>query len=483
MKITPRSNVLNRFNNVKNSKDLKIGDIIKGKVIKNENGLITLKTAEGKMITASFKSTENISEGSFISFIINQLNDEKAYGKLINLSGYDDESDITILLKQLGIENKELNEDIILSLLKYMQPIDKMKVEYVGLIQRSIDSLMQNKKEFLIFLIESEGKYFDLPLDELNMLFLSFKDDELNEISNNELLNANIIRESESGFLEDLLETFNLSENNIEELYNSSQRIVDSMEAMNLDTISYLLSKNTEITPQNILTIFNLISKDVGLSNYINIVKKIINELNDEELKSYTVKLSKLLMEAKEIDKETITGQFKELAKVAKEIEDIIKDKSIDNYELKSNLGNIKSNLHMIKTANDHMHYFNLPLLLNGNDATVEIFVYNEGKKNKKIDIKNVSILIALCLDNIGHLESLIQISNNHINVLFKTENKTVSNIILKNTDILKESLKSIGYSASISVTEKKIEKANLMSVEGKNLGNGKVKSKIDVRL
>lgn len=121
--------------------------------------------------------------------------------------------------------------------------------------------------------------------------------------------------------------------------------------------------------------------------------------------------------------------------------------------------------------------------MINQYNSSVDIYIYKEGKRNKRVDISNVNILISMDLKNIGYIESLIQVSYKNINILFKTENKNITDMINQYSIELKEKLEEKGYYINIITQEKTDNKFNLISFEDR-LNNGVIsRYSIDVRL
>lgn len=475
--------------NERGIKDLKVGDIVKGRVVNNENGIITIKTAGEQLLTVLFLSNENLQEGSIINFVVNQITEDKIYARVIksNNTGNRAEKDINFIINELGIEKNELNKDIVKNLLKFLQPIDKDKIEYVNLLLKSIDNIKQNNDDVLINLLVSEENILELPIDTINKLCLSINIQDYYDTLLYKPESISSSGDEEINYLiKNISEIFYFKQNTIdslEKLIHQAYKSVYSTEIVDLETISYLLSKDIEITPQNLYIFNNLILKGKGLDDYLISVIDILNNSNGQELKNYSKELSKIFLEADKVHNKSYNNQINNIINIMKKIEEILERKDLENFDLKENIHNLKSILFLIKSVNQHINYYNIPLYLNNQDSSVDIYIYKDGKRGKKVDLTNVSILISMELKNAGHIESLIHVSNRIINIIFKTENKTISGIINQHSNILKEALENKGYSANISVDEKKVEKTNLLSFESK-LNNKKMfKHGIDVRL
>ena len=147
------------------------------------------------------------------------------------------------------------------------------------------------------------------------------------------------------------------------------------------------------------------------------------------------------------------------------------------------NLHDLKSSIEVIKSINEHVNYFHIPVIINNENTSVDIYIYKDGKRNKKVDSSNVSILISLNLKNIGYIEGLINIMSQNIKILFKTENKIVSQMINRYSKKLKEKLKSKGYNIDVFAEEKLDKKFNLIDIEDRLNIKKSTRYSIDVRL
>lgn len=482
----------NRSINIeKNKKPLTFGDIIKGRIIDNDNGKITMKTVGGQFITAFLLSGENPSEGSIISFIINQINEEKIYAEILKPNHIDDlyEKEITSVLNKIGIEQSDLNEETVKTLIKFWQPVSKDKIDYINYILKTIDNIKENRFEALLAMLLSDTNIMDSSVEMLNRASLIVDIGDILDLDflfkNSNSLNDSIEKDIPS-LMKNISDTFSLDKNALESfeyLFHQSYKALSSIDKADLETIIYLLSKNIDVTPQNLYVCNKLIYEEKGLTDFLIKIIKTLSSYDDKELKYYTNELSNLFIEVEDIKNQPLKEQLTKMVTLLKLLDGVIEKKRIKDFELMDNLHNLKSSINLIKSINHDTNYYHIPIMINQYNSSVDIYIYKEGKRNKRVDISNVNILISMDLKNIGYIESLIQVSYKNINILFKTENKNITDMINQYSIELKEKLEEKGYYINIITQEKTDNKFNLISFEDR-LNNGVIsRYSIDVRL
>lgn len=478
------------FNEV-NVRNLKVGDIVKGRVVNNENGLITLRTSGDQLLSALFLPDENLIEEKVISIIINKITDDNIYAKILNTDDFDNkvEKNVNLMIQELSIGKSNASKDILQSLLKFLQPINKDKIEYFDYLLKASELIKSNKNEILSNLLISEESFLELPIDILNKMPLMSEQTNYYDYISSFLSEDDIqhLKPEDYGlFLTRIAEIFDLEEdaaNGLKNLIFQGNKTIESIETINKEIVSYLLSKDLEVTPQNIFVLNHLISDGRGLADYLTEIIDTIDGTNYKELISQSKELLRVFLEIDKLDKNTYSNQIVKLIKSVKKLEETIEKNHITNFGLKDNIHNLKSTLLLIKSINEHFNYYNIPILVNDFKASADIYIYKRGKRGKKVDLSDASILISLDLEYLGHIESLIHISNKLINIVFKTENKIISSLFNSYSETLVHLLESKGYGAVISVTEKKDKKINPISFENNLNKDRSYRQGIDVRL
>ncbi len=481
MKIISSVRLDSKLSDNVNSKNYKAGDIVRGRIVNNENGIITMKTTDEQMLSVLLVSDEKLEEGSRLSFIINEINGDKIYAKIFKTEIMPNALDRRILniMDELALSKNHINKDIILKLIKNLQHISKDKIEYISFLLKTVENAKQDKDEVLKNLLLSEENILESPIETLGKQVINEKEDKFLNLLLVSLKENNI--ESFINKIAELADLKRASEIELEGLVYQLNKTMNIIDTIDLDTIIYFLSKNIKITAQNVFVFNNFISQGKALDFYLSNIINILNKNTDEELSFFSKKLLKLFLKDNEINSESYNKQINKLTSVIENIEEALKRKNINEYGLKDNIYNLKTTINLLKLINQHINLLNIPLFLNDEKTSINIYTYKDG--NKTIEELDTTILISLDLKNLGHIESLIQIINKSLNITFKTDNKDITNIISSNLKILKESLLSIGFNVNISVCERIGKKTNPMLFEDiQNVGKT-YKYGIDVRL
>ncbi|MDL2273877.1 flagellar hook-length control protein FliK [Oscillospiraceae bacterium OttesenSCG-928-G22] len=91
--------------------------------------------------------------------------------------------------------------------------------------------------------------------------------------------------------------------------------------------------------------------------------------------------------------------------------------------------------------------YVQLPVVINGEKSSVELYVFSDGKKkNKKIDPKNATVFLSLGTANLGRVESFIKVTDKVVECDFTLENRESAEFMKRHGKELYPLLESAGY-------------------------------------
>ena len=252
----------------------------------------------------------------------------------------------------------------------------------------------------------------------------------------------------------------------LEQLVSVAMKTADSIKKTDIGLLVSMLSKNIEITAENLYIYNEINSKREVISEYIGKVLKHLMDSEDPKAQLILTKLNEVFLKPEELDENNVKPEFKKLLNLLIQLESSIGDDDKNNYEIRDALMNLRNFVNIIKSINSNMNYIHIPIIVNNKQTDVKIFIYERGKRNKKIDVSNTSIAICLSTDNIGYVEGYIEIRDKNINVIFKLDNKSASDTINNHKEVLIDALRSKGYSISIHAVEKKDEPIGLAHVE-----------------
>lgn len=220
-----------------------------------------------------------------------------------------------------------------------------------------------------------------------------------------------------------------------------------SLDSKELEHVVFLLSKDMEVTPKNLSALEGNIKNTGKVSELLDKLQQHIDKHDRQDLREVKEDIQKLFMRPEQLeDKEAVKERIKDMVRLGEKLENALSKGGINDMDIKNTLTNLKDNIDFIKSVNEYSNYLQIPVMINDKNTTTDIYVFREGKKGKKIDPNNATILIALDLKYIGHIESLVNVVNKSVNVTFRLEDKSIGSLINGKAEELRSSLEARGY-------------------------------------
>lgn len=461
-------------NNYEIPGSLKIGDALRGKVIDKNGNMITIKTTTQKYIRALLESDVMVDKNSTIELIITNIVEGKVYAKQFTMVNKENtvNTGMESILKSLGLGVTKQNLEICKALIKYNQSVNRDNIEYINYLLKTIQSFNIDTLTKAIKLLFCKKDIKNMPLHEINGVFYDTIDDEIKDLIN--------IFNKDSNFTHDFVIIMDEIQNHILEHYeikddiklilkgliNEIMSMVRALEETELETIVFMLSKGIEVTPRNVM-VYNLINNKVSiLKHCLEHLLEQLQQDKNESLSLIKARLDECYFKLEEINAKDIDNKINNLIKLLSELEYILNQEDYYGFEARENLSNIKSIINIIKALNNDFNYLFIPVVINNNKTDVEIFIFERKSKRKKVDASNANIIISLNMPNIGYIESHIEIRKDTLSIVFKSENKEVTDMINNHSIRLKEAFEYIGYKKiSITSISDDKSKADILSI------------------
>jgi len=262
------------------------------------------------------------------------------------------------------------------------------------------------------------------------------------------------------------------------------ENILSSIKNTDMEAITYLVSKEMEITPRNLcMLIRNIENRDV-ISQFLDqLQEKIIREDNPK-LKLISESIRKVFLEPRQIEeREAVAQQLKDIASLGEKLESYLKTGGDNDPEIREALSNLKDCIDFIRNVNQHNNFLQIPLLINDNTTAAKLYIFKDGKREKRIDPEDATVVVALDLMNLGHLESMIRVKGKTVDITFRTENESIGSMIEKNIPMLKEALGEKGYYLSPIRVINLEQPFSLLSLEAMINESGYEKIHFDMRV
>ncbi len=490
-------------------KNLRVGDTLRGRVLEILNNSIAVKTPDGRIFTALLKGNADISKGAFIELIVSSIADGKVYAEFKG-EGFSIESEVKIneLLRQISLPVNKGNADAVKLLLKYNLPADRESILNIIGLKKSVDNLSRSS-EARTGLLQSGLNINDTEVDILNKIALSLQEVPEGKanidgsadygISKETLIQEKSIiveggsreqeavgnegskeievkgkggsREPEAARAEANKELGVTADNDkadgIGRFSDRLTEIFSEIKDTDLETLTYLVSKNIAVTPKNLKMLIRNIKDSDEISQILNKLQNKMPALDNAELKIIRESIKKVFLEPGQAeDRENVTELLKNVAELGEKLEKFLIKSGDRSPELINALSDLKDNIDFIRSVNQYINYLQIPIMINGNNTTAKIYIFNKGKRNRTIDLEDATVVISLDPENLGHLESIIRVQNKNVNATFKVQNKKAGAIIEENAALLKGALEEKGYNLAPIKVMLLEEPFNLLSIE-----------------
>ncbi|HNT03459.1 MAG TPA: flagellar hook-length control protein FliK [Bacillota bacterium] len=274
------------------------------------------------------------------------------------------------------------------------------------------------------------------------------------------------------------------SESEIKMLAAKVESILSSIKNTDMEAITYLVSKEMEITPRNLgMLIKNIENRDV-ISQFLDKLQEKIIRDDNPKLKAISESIRKVFLEPRQLeDREEVARQLKDIASLGEKLESYLKTGGDKDPEIREALSNLKDCIDFIRNVNQHNNFLQIPLLINDNTTAAKLYVFKDGKREKRINPEDATVVVALDLMNLGHLESMIRVKGKTVDITFRTENKSIGSMIEKNILMLKEALGEKGYYLSPIRVINLEQPFSLLSLEAMINESGYEKIHFDMRV
>lgn len=150
------------------------------------------------------------------------------------------------------------------------------------------------------------------------------------------------------------------------------------------------------------------------------------------------------------------------------EMKNIIKDILVKGNEVKSEayskaMDLLKNNINDFKvfnTMSNGYYFMDLPINFKDNEYPCKLIIKDERNKGKKIDSKNVKLVVSIKTINMGTIDSYIKVKNFNVSIEICSEEKWIKVLELAKEKLLKN-LEGNAYSFNLNIAMKEKE-ANL---------------------
>lgn len=217
-------------------------------------------------------------------------------------------------------------------------------------------------------------------------------------------------------------------------LYSKDDSIVGT-----LNDIKELL-KNTAADKQTLLKLFSGSGFKAMIKNALTRQWMITPEQLKESDKQLTDKIGRL---------------YEKVSEQLDKMHEIIKSSGVVKENVSALAENIRGNIEFMNQVNNVYTYVQIPMKMNGHNASGQLYVYTN-KKNITDPDKELSAFLHLDMDNLGATDVSIKMLKKEVSTNFYMDNDESYILIERFLPKLEEKLRNKGYSCKLSVVNEK---------------------------
>ncbi|MBL4936813.1 hypothetical protein JK636_13710 [Clostridium sp. YIM B02515] len=189
----------------------------------------------------------------------------------------------------------------------------------------------------------------------------------------------------------------------------------------------------------------------------VNNIKIQDNEIKHTEIKhKNNVNSNRSEIEAEV--KQQLSDKTEEIKTIIKNL--LKEDMEADSETFSKVFASIKENINDFKVFNslsNQYYYMDIPINLRKEEYPCRLIIKDDRKSGKKIDSKNVSLVVSVKTVNIGTVDAYVKVRERSMNIDIKCEESSIK-LLDSGKNIILNELRELGYNAFIDVTEKQAE-------------------------
>lgn len=468
--------------------NLSAGEIIKGRIQSLENGILLIKLLDGSSFTARTPDGFSANVGESITLEIGERHNNQLTAKIVNqgpIAGEKANEEAALIdtikssLDSLGAESTQHIISNVLDLIKAepgmlperasflvanglthdpeMAEILQKISEHEFCLHKNLNSLEEGLSDAIL---KTDA---DTSLKFLKPLLVSQEADVLSGILKDMFpegspklmqgINQNVRELLTKIFMDELTGQGTTHKPNIinkeavEALVESSLSSVEpeSSNRESTNSGSILTPHNTEIllkainkALQNILKKTESLAKGDKTPEFEKEIKNIFGKLFEKA----SIKAENGIV--KEFD---IKGKTEALKEIMEFSQDALSN--LDNNAKALNMSAFKEIDNALKFFNQVTTYdsiLQLPIMINKENTTGELYILKRKRGRKKIDTDNFTLFLSLTTNSLGIVESFLNASRKHITISFRVEDEKLVKLVKDNYRMLYDALLEKGF-------------------------------------
>lgn len=409
--------------------NLKIGQCIRARVHQMMNDIIMLEIGKGQFLEARTNVPVNIKNNEVVYFEIKEIDGNKVMMKPITgTKEHIDagEKNIAGVLEKFNMKPSQENIELVKQFIQHEIPVTKKNIMQMHQLQwhfKTLETLLNSKsihlngeelqqdiRDLLKTLLQSEKKHFNKEFNRMH-------------------------KENTDGPLA---------------MEPKMQRANMNIHDMNVEKLIFLLKNDLKLNANNATNLNNILLKEYGIAKQVEDLTTLLQSNREtmklgESIEAIFGKLHNMISD-KRFEPH---GLIKELYIKLEFIKQVVEDMQIkESKEIVGIAASLKDSLDFMSKLNQAQTYLQIPILLNNEHKSIELFIAKDGKNKKKKNSKDMNILIALDTKNMDKVQVLLEIKDKTITCNFHVVTEEVQKSFIQHEAVLKDTLRRLGFSS-----------------------------------
>ncbi|MGN1181108.1 MAG: flagellar hook-length control protein FliK [Suilimivivens sp.] len=221
-----------------------------------------------------------------------------------------------------------------------------------------------------------------------------------------------------------------------------------------------------EISNEKILSIINehLLTEKLPAEKRESVEKLLFGREFNQLLKNEIIK--QWMITPEEVAEDNKVERFYDrLSSQLSRLNQVLEQTAKTNTPLGRTTTSLSGNIDFMNQLNQMFTYVQLPLKLQGQEASGELYVYTN-KKNLAKKEGEISALLHLDMEHLGSVDVHVTMKDNKVSTKFYLKDDSALDLIADHIDILNERLNKRGYSVSASFLKKGEEESDCVMEE-----------------
>lgn len=484
-------------------KSMNSRDTLEGTIVDIKGNEASVRLSQGEIVNALLSDNSNISVGQSFIFEVNKSTDgnillrtlftnnagQAMAGEALSNAGIPVDSTSLNMIKDMMDSGMNIDRNSLNEMYRCITSNPEIPQDELVLMKSfGLEPTPENIKQFdaLMNYTDTVSNSFETIIDsfpeEVNNLIsngqfegaLKFSSDIFALLSDKEIIpdnpNDNLSSETKV-FTEESINSGKVSNDNDRDLINLLKNAMgDNLISENDKLGDILKSLNIDYSADSASNeLFNYLSdlSEQGKISSSDIQKLFTNDEFKKILK--TAMNDKFLLEPEKLEeKGSVSDYYNKLTDKVRNFTVSFGKIVPEEGNLAKAMDNLNSKVDFLNMLNNYMPYVQLPLKMNSDARTGDLYVYS-GRKNLTGDNDEITALLHLDMEYLGKMDVFVKLKDlTNVSTNFTLENDEILDFLADHMDLLTERLKDRGYTVETSMkTSQKYENLAMRIEEG----------------